>query len=273
MPDPDGGDTPVVGPLLSIQLNDLQLETRDFSTQPAKFASAIDFAFHQYHLLDQKYRLPAYKMSEEVAQLEVFGLEDLKGRLFDFIDHRWTHDEDYRIRGVFDWEWSGTVPRQFFLPPTWLAGLPPDRVSEVQYRIEYRLFFDALKAATSQPCLQLANEWGQTLPTRVDLPLAVTLRHHSSFVNMYYRGIFPRFHNGSRHDVVKQFFERDGKNGQFTLDLQRKLEDSERYTQYLEENGFIPCQSPELTLSSLRERQRPDKTSNPVNDTSIADSF
>lgn len=55
---------------------------------------------------------------------------------------------------------------------------------------------------------------------------------------MYYRGIFPRFHNGSRHDVVKQFFERDGKNGQFTLDMQRKLEDSERYPQYLEENGL-----------------------------------
>ena len=46
MPDPGGGDTPIVGPLLSIQLNDLQLEKRDFSTKPAKFASAIDFAFY-----------------------------------------------------------------------------------------------------------------------------------------------------------------------------------------------------------------------------------
>lgn len=85
MPDPDSGDSLVVSPLLLIELNDLQLETLDFSTQPAKFASAIDFAFHQYHLLDQKYRLPAYKMSQEVAQLDVFGLEDLKGRLFDFL--------------------------------------------------------------------------------------------------------------------------------------------------------------------------------------------
>ncbi|KAH6715938.1 hypothetical protein BKA61DRAFT_631473 [Leptodontidium sp. MPI-SDFR-AT-0119] len=231
MPGSDGGDTPVVGPLLSIQLNDLQLETRNFSTLPAKFASAIDFAFHQYHLLDQKYRLPAYKMSQETAKLEVFGLEDLKGRLFGFIDHRWNHGPF--VLTHTDLRWSNFI---------------------------YRLFFDALKAATSRPCLQLANEWGRTLPTRVDLPLAVTLRHHSCFVNMYYRGIFPRFHNGSRHDVVKQFFERDGKNGQFALDIQRRLGDSERYTQYLEENGFISCQSP-------------DKTSNPVSDTSIADSF
>jgi hypothetical protein len=128
MPDPDGGNTPVVGPMLFIQLNDLQLESCDSPPRPAKFASAIDFAFHQYHLLAQNYSLPAAKMSQEVAQLEVFGLEDLKGRLFGYIDQRRNHgpfvlthadlrwsniivDEDYRIQGVIDWEWSGTVPR------------------------------------------------------------------------------------------------------------------------------------------------------------------
>jgi hypothetical protein len=284
MPDPDGGDTPVVGPLLSLQLNDLQLEKRGFSIQPAKFASAIDFAFHQYHLLDQKYKLPAYKMSREVAQLEVFGLEDLKGRLSSCIDPRWNRgpfvlshtdlrwpnlivDGDDRIRGVIDWEWSGTVPRQFFLPPTWFAGRHPDCVSGVEYRIEYRLFFDVLKAATSQSCRQLAEEWGRTLPARVDLPLAVALRHHSCFVNMYYRGIFPLFHKGSRDDVVKQFFERDGKDGLFTLDVHRKLGNSERYTQYLD------GQLSGLILKSLRERQEPGKTSHAVSDMSIEDVF
>jgi hypothetical protein len=277
MPDPDGGDAPVVGPLLSIQLNDLQLEKRDFSTKPAKFASAIDFAFYQYHLLDEKYKLPARNMSQEVAQLEVFGLQDLKGRLSSCIDPRWNHGpfvlshedlrwpnfivgEDLRIRGIIDWEWSGTVPRQFFLPPTWLAGCPPDWVSGHEYRIEYRLFFDVLKAAPSEPCRRLAKEWGRTLPARIDLPLAVALRHHSCFVNMYYRGIFPLFHKGRRDDVVKQFFERDGKDGPFTLDVHRKLGDSERYTQYL--NG----QSSSLILKSLRERQEPGKTSHAVSD-------
>jgi hypothetical protein len=291
MPDPGGGDTPVVGPLLSIQLNDLQLEKRDFSTKPAKFASAIDFAFHQYHLLDEKYRLPAYNLSQEVAQLEVFGLEDLKGRLFSYIDPLWNHgpfvlshedlrwpnfivDEDLRVRGIIDWEWSGTVPRQFFLPPTWLAGYPPDWVSEVGYRIEYRVFFDVLKAATSEPCRQLAKEWGRNLPTRVDLPLAVTLRHHSCFVNMYYRGIFPRFHNGSRDDVVKQFLERDGEDGPFTLDIQRKLEHSERYTRYLREIGFTtPCQLSRLTIKSFREGQEPGNTSHAASNMSIKDVF
>lgn len=82
MPHPDGGTTPVVGPLLSIRLNDLRLDDRKLSVQAAKFASAIDFVFHQYNLLDQTYRLPAYKLTQEDAQREVFGLGDLKGRLF-----------------------------------------------------------------------------------------------------------------------------------------------------------------------------------------------
>jgi hypothetical protein len=44
MPDPHGRDTPVVSLLLSIELNDVQLEKHDFTSLPAKFASAIDKA-------------------------------------------------------------------------------------------------------------------------------------------------------------------------------------------------------------------------------------
>ncbi|KAL2258059.1 hypothetical protein VTK26DRAFT_8774 [Humicola hyalothermophila] len=147
-----------------------------------------------------------------------------------------------RIQGIIDWEWASTVPRQFFMPPTWLAAQPPDWVAEVEYRIEYRCFRDALQAATSEPCRQLASEWDRKLPTRIDLSVAVTLRHYSRFVNTYYRGIFPKFYQGSREDEVRRFFERDGKDGQFTLSVQQRLRDSERYTRYLEENGLAPNQ-------------------------------
>jgi hypothetical protein len=257
MPDPDGGTTPIVGPLLSIQLNELQLDKRDLSIQPAKFASTTDFALHQYHLLDQTYKLPAYKLSQQVAELEIFGLADLKQRLSHYIDNDHgpyilTHtdlrpsniivDENLRIQGIIDWEWAGTVPRQFFLPPTWLAGLPPDRVSGVEYRIEYRWFRDALQQDLSGPRRQLASEWDRKLPRRIDLPLAVTLRHHSCFVNTYYRGVFPVFYKGSREHIVKQFFERDGKDGRFFLAVQQRLQDSERFTQYVEEKELTPSQ-------------------------------
>ncbi|KAK0624528.1 hypothetical protein B0T17DRAFT_243428 [Bombardia bombarda] len=271
MPDPDGGPIPLVGPLLSIQLNELQLQNRELSIQPARFASATDFAFHQYRLLDETYKLPAYKLSREVAELEIFGLEDLKTRLSGYIDDRLpfvlTHvdlrpsniivDENLRIQGIIDWEWASTVPRQFFLPPTWLAGLPPDRVSGVEYRIEYRWFRDALQAGTSEPCRQLASEWDRKLPTRIDLPVAVTLRHHSCFVNAFYRGVFPKFYKSSREDEVNKFFERDGKDGQFSLGAQQRLRDSEQYTHYLEENGLAPNQR-------CRGRQEPSEP--PISD-------
>lgn len=254
MPDPNGGATPLVGPLLSIQLNDLQVENRELPIRPAKFATATDFAYHQYNLLDCKYRLPAYNLSREVAELEVFGLEDLKRRLSDLIEDDTsfvlTHtdlrpsniivDEGLQIRAIIDWEWACTVPRQFFLPPTWLAGLPPDRVSGMEYRIEYRWFRDALTADASYH--QLASEWHRKLPMKIDLPLAVTLRHHSCFVNIYYRGIFPKFYKDSREHVVNQFFDRDGKDGQFSLSVRQRLMDSELFTQYLEENKLTPSQ-------------------------------
>jgi serine/threonine protein kinase len=259
MPDPDGGRTPLVGPLLSMQLNELQLEKRDLSTQPAKFASATDFAFYQHYLLDQTYKLPAYKLSREVVELEIFGLEDLKSRLSNYLDDHGpfvlTHtdlrpsniivDENLRIQGIIDWEWANTVPRQFFLPPTWLAGLPPDRVSGLEYRIEYRWFHGALQAGHYP---QLASEWHRKLPTRIDLPLAVTLRHHSCFVNTYYRGIFPMFYKGSREHIVHQFFECHDRDGRFSLAVLQRLSDSERFTQYIEENGLTPSQR-------CRERQ------------------
>ena len=265
MPDPDNPTIPLVGPLLSIQLNELQLENHTLSLQPARFASATDFAFHQYRLLSETYNLPAYRLSREVAELEVFGLEDLKTRLSGYINDRLpfvlTHtdlrpsniivDENLRIQGIIDWEWASTVPQQFFLPPTWLAALPPDRVSGIEYQIEYRWFRDALQAGTSEPCRQLASEWDRKLPMRIDMPVAVTLRHHSYFVNMYYRGIFPKFFKGSREDEVKKFFERDGKDGQSSRNVQQRLRDSERYARHLEENGLAPKRESRSPISDF----------------------
>ncbi|KAH9208501.1 kinase-like domain-containing protein [Leptodontidium sp. 2 PMI_412] len=240
---------------ISAFLRTKNLEQRNhFYDQLINFTSAADFACHQYDLLDWKYRLPAYNLSRKVAELEIFGLEDLKRRLSDYVnddasfvlnhtDLRPSNiivDEGLCIQGIIDWEWAGTVPRQFFLPPTWLAGLPPDRVSGVEYRVEYRWFRDVLIANTSYH--QLASEWDRKLPRRIDLPLAVTLRHHNCFVNIYYRGIFPKFYEDSWEHVVNKFFNRDGKDGQFSLGVQQRLRDSERFTQYLEENRLVSSQ-------------------------------
>ena len=262
-----------------MQLNELQIDQGNLAVPTARFASAVDFAFHQYHILDQKYRLSASEMSELNTQLEVFGLEDLKGRIFGHIEPCWNHgpfvlahtdlrwsniivDEDLNIRGVIDWEWTSTVSRQFFMPPTWIARRPPDSVAGVHYRIEYRWFYDILeaKAATSEPCHQLAEEWGRNLMKRIDLPLAVTLRHHNRFLNIYYRGVYPVFYKTPRTDTVNQIFERDGKGGPSTLEVKRRLENSERYTQYLRDNNlFVPREVAKRAQESPGKRQEPDE--------------
>ena len=266
MPDPDGGTTPLVGPLLSLQLNELQRENPGLSIQPAKFDSAIDYAFYQYRLLDESHRLQPYNLSREVAELEVFGLEDLKRRLSSLIEDRppfvLAHtdlrptniivDENLQIQGIIDWEWASTVPRQFFLPPTWIAGYPPDEVSEVEYRVEYRWLRDVLRADTSEHCRRLASEWDRKLPRRIDLSLAVIFRHHSCFVNTYYRGVFPKFYTGSREDEINKFFKCDGEDGQFSRDVEQRLRDSERYTRHLERIGALLASG-----AQQKSRQRP----------------
>ncbi|KAK0632513.1 hypothetical protein B0T14DRAFT_550025 [Immersiella caudata] len=88
MPDPEGGTIPLVGPTLSIQLHELQLRNCEFSIQPARFASATNFASHQYCLLHENYKLPTYKLSRKEAGLEIFGLQNLKTRLSGYIDDR-----------------------------------------------------------------------------------------------------------------------------------------------------------------------------------------
>lgn len=272
MPDPHGGATPHVGPLLSIQLNDLQRDNPSLSIQPTKFATPLDYAYYQYRLLDESLRLLPEKLSQQVAELEVFALQDLKNRLPSIVENQHpfvlTHtdlrptniivDENMQIQGIIDWEWARTVPRQFFLPPTWIAGCPPDMVSGVEFRIEYRWLRDVLWADTSEHCRQLASEWNRKLPRRIDMSLAVIFGHHSSFVNAYYRGVFPMFYESSWGQEVKQFYECDGPDGRFSLDVQQRLRESKRYAQYLEKLGVRPASLAEESRQESGEPPLPD---------------
>lgn len=122
-------------------------------------------------------------------------------------DLRWSNiivDEDLTIRGIIDYEWASTIPRQFFMPPTWIAGRPPEWITGVHYNIEFGWFRDVLaaKAETSGACSQLAREWGPRLPNQVAFPLAVLLRHHSHFLALYYKAIFPHFYKATLKETL-----------------------------------------------------------------------
>lgn len=266
MLDPDGRSTCTLGPSLSLQLNDLEGDQGVQSIPKGPFSSGSDFASHCFQILEEKYRSPVSDMSLFTAQLEVFALHDMKQRIYELTagpddggpfvlahpDLRWSNiivDEDLTIRGIIDWEWASTIPRQFFMPPTWIAGRPPEWITGVHYRIEFGWFRDVLvaKAETSGPCRQLAREWGPRLPKQVAFPLAVLLRHHSHFLALYYKAIFPHFYKGRLEETLAQFFAADGDNGPFSLDVQQRLANSRRYTQYLQDKGWYtplePAQS------------------------------
>lgn len=121
MPDPRGTSTPVLGPLQSMQLNELQVERGSEAVRPATYNSVADFAWHQFDVLNQKYQLPLSEMPLRTAQLEVFGLHDMKQRISNYIesetgqepfvlahpDLRWSNiivDESLNIQAILDWE-------------------------------------------------------------------------------------------------------------------------------------------------------------------------
>ena len=69
--------------------------------------------------------------------------------------------------------------------------------------------------------------------------MAAMLRHHSQMIHIYYLSLYPKFFKTPRQETVSQFFHRGGKDGIFTLEVQRRIKDSERYAQYLKDKGLF----------------------------------
>lgn len=133
--------------------------------------------------------------SLKVAQREIFALECLEkevSRLSNFrwddgrfilshFDLRWPNilvDDDSNIVAIIDWEWTGSIPRQSFTPPSWIAGRDPQCITGDEYRSEFNHFRNVLLAKGAE-CRQLAEDWNFELLNDVALPIAEVLRHHS----------------------------------------------------------------------------------------------
>ena len=88
---------------------------------------------------------------------------------------------------------------------------------------------------------------------RIDPSLAVVFGHYSCFIKVYYRGVFPKFYKDPWEQEVKRFFECDGKDGQFSISVQQRLRDSERYADYLKKTGALPASGPEEPMQAPNE--------------------
>lgn len=88
------------------------------------------------------------------------------------------------------------------------------------------------------------------------------LRHHSDFLALYYKNIFPKFSETPLDDTLTQFFAADGSAaaGPLALDVQQRFQNSERYTQYLKDEGlFVACETPEGAKGLPVDQGGPDR--------------
>ncbi|KAF4969262.1 hypothetical protein FZEAL_10262 [Fusarium zealandicum] len=274
-PNPHGGSNPIVGELLSIPINELQ--TSHGSPGPlSPLVSATDFALRQHHIMSEAYRIPTSELSHETAQLEVFALDHLKQLIPQMTDAHWddgpfilTHtdlrctniiiDDNLNIRSIIDWEWACIVPRQFYMPPSWITGRDLLRVDGVNYEQRFLEFQGVLKAMaeSSRVYRQLADEWHPSLLTALVLPLTEILQHHSNLIRVYYKFIYPRFFHEPRTEVVTQFFR---STEELALEVKWRIDTSKCYTQHLKDNGlFIPDEEVQADREWLRKAQELEK--------------
>lgn len=274
VPDPSGGPDPAMGPLSSIHINEMQVQGLRTVAPKAPFTSATDFISHQFNVMTEAYRLPMSEQSLETARLEVFALKHLERELSRFIDANWdkgpfvlSHldlrwpnimvDDDLNILAIIDWEWTGSIPRQLFTPPSWIAGREPPYVMGDEYREEFTQFHKVIlaKSETSDACRQLAEEWSPELLNSKMLPIAELLRHHSQLIAIFYRALYPKLFEAPKQEVVSRFFE-CSENRELALEAQRRWENSERYTQYLKDNElFVPDREHEVALELAKKVQ------------------
>ncbi|EXL67384.1 hypothetical protein FOPG_16490 [Fusarium oxysporum f. sp. conglutinans race 2 54008] len=241
---------PVVDNVLSIPLNEFQVDSNQARSLPMAH-SAREFALNQLNLMEEEYRLPRSELSRETVEMEIFALNHLKQLtqgladdpncfVLSHSDLRPTNiivDDDLNITSILDWEWTHTVPRQFFMPPSWITLHNLVKSAELGHSESFLEFREVLEEMASSSSLYrpLADEWEPDLLKKLLLPLAEILLDHSKLLRIYYKFIFPQYFKKPRREVVAEFLQ-SGKN--YALEVHKRVTDSEQYTNHLKDSGL-----------------------------------
>ncbi|QPC69461.1 hypothetical protein HYE68_000213 [Fusarium pseudograminearum] len=251
----------VVG-AISMRRNELQIDgyraPRSIST------TANEFFRERYELLQYMWKMPSQELSREEAERDEFALHALSLEETQNISRLKTDpsgdsfylahpdlrvdniivDDELRIRGIIDWEFSVTVPRYAFLPPSWLTGHDTGSIiSKIDLSSE---FMSVLSSKKHESCShsQLAQDW--SFQDDLRLPMAYILLDPSDLVFIFYRYIYPRLYKKPRNEIVPRFFQLPD-NKDLRAGLERRLNASKRYTQYLKDHNLIDDnEEPEL---------------------------
>ncbi|KPM42445.1 hypothetical protein AK830_g4120 [Neonectria ditissima] len=264
MPNPHGSSHPVLGPLISMSAATLRLPP------PPVLASAKDYMIHQFSLVSRFLSPPVRDHTVDDIELEVFALDGMERIFYNIIDPQLDEgpfvlnhldlrspniivDKSLQIQGIIDWEFTSTVPRQVFTPPSWITGHDSVKTNK-QMHAEFRNVLDE-KSKTNSLCDQLRREWyGQLNASKSDIDqtemaFCVThvLRRPTDVTDIFCDFFAQKLSDKHIDDMVSEFFN---KHKALAVEVQRRAEQCERYTQYLKKNGLYETEEEKLLAAS-----------------------
>ncbi len=270
MPDPYSSPDPVLGPVISMSAATLRRPPQ------RTFASAKDYMTYQFSLISAFFSPPVCDHTVDDIKQEVFalyGMEPMFRQIIDpqldkgpfvlnHLDLRNTNivvDENLRIQGIIDWEFTSTVPRQVFTPPSWITGHDSIRTNK-QMHVEFRDVLDE-KSRTSSACERLRREWYGQLDTgisdidQMDMAFCVAhiLRRPTDVTDIFYEFFANKLSDDDLDATVSEFFN---KHQSLASEVQRRTEQCERYTRYLRTNGLYETKLDKLFAESKALKEK-----------------
>ncbi|RSL49711.1 hypothetical protein CEP54_012291 [Fusarium duplospermum] len=260
MPNPDGSPKPILGPVMPMSAATLRLPSQ------SRFSSAREYMKYQFGLVSDFFSPPVSNHTVDDIKQEMFSLHCME-RIFDqVIDHQLDKgpfvlnhldlrgpniivDKNLRIQGIVDWEFAHTVPRQVFTPPSWITGHDSIDTNK-EMHTEFRSVLDE-NSQDNSLWEQLEREWYGTGKSKdqTDMAFCVAhvLRRPADAIEIFEDFFDQKLLDKSFDDSVSEFFN---DNQAAALEAQRRAEQCERYTKYLEENGLYETETDKLLAES-----------------------
>ncbi|KAF5020420.1 hypothetical protein F66182_7547 [Fusarium sp. NRRL 66182] len=257
----DHGFGPRLVGAISMRKNELQID--GYTASRSVSTTVNEYFREQYQLLECIWKMPAQELSREKAQRDEFALyalsleeaqniaglkTGLSGDSFhlshpDLRVDNIIVDDKLRICGIIDWEFSVTVPRYAFLPPSWLTGYDTtSMISKLDFSSEFMSVLSS-KKHRSYSHAQLAQDW--SFQDHLRLPMAYIFLDPSDLIWLFYQHIYPRLYKKPYNEVVPLFFQLP-ENKDLQVGLERRLYASKRYTQYLKDHNLADDEAPEM---------------------------
>lgn len=270
MPDPNDSPHPALGPVMSMSAATLR-----WRSQPT-FSSAKDYMRSQFSLVSGFYKPPVPDHTVADLKREAFALHGMERIFHQVIDSRMDEgpfvlhhldlrspniivDENLRITGIIDWEFASTVPRQVFTPPSWITGHDSIETDRLMHA-EFRQVLDE-KSKINGLCDQLNKEWHDPLSasesaiSQTDMAFCVAhiLRRPTDLADVFCVFLVPRLYSKPLDELISEFFYH---HQTLAVEVQRRAEHCERYTQYLKEQGLYETELDKLLAVSKALKEK-----------------